>query len=180
MPTESRKDKLFNQSLWVTGGIGAIGATILGYSTTYFTMIVLVPSEELMEGFETEIVGWAFFGAHFVDIIEPGRDQFNALQLSAMAEPNIRIIYLLPIISLILVGYLIGSRKEVKNNSILVIIPFMVVYVVLGLFLTTVFEISNPTGIGAATTAYPDRLRTIFMFGIYSLVFPIIGMLLSR
>lgn len=161
-------------------------AWVLGYAFTY----LLVGSEiresalnRFVEAFEGEpatyeLVGWAFYNAHFVDVVYRGfTGRFLPANYIGGEDGLTPLLYVVPPLLLVAAGLAVGRYRGVTelNDGALagvLVLPGYLVLAVVGAFL---FEVS-----AAGTTGRPDLLPAVFLAGlVYPAVFGAVGGVLA-
>ena len=163
----------------ITGTISGIGAFLAGYALTYLWLgrqieSTLEPIEIVLALFQAEpigtwrAVGWFYYGAHFVDLRVTARLGFieatTTIDLITQGDGNLQLLYLLPLLLLLIGGFLISVHADAASprEGLLaggsVILGYGPV-IVIGWYLV------NHNGIS------PDLLPTLFIAGV---VYPVI------
>lgn len=166
----------------VEGVVAGFGAWIVGYVLTYIlegTRLRESDMNRFIEFFEGdpatyELVGWAFYNAHFVDIVYDG---FAAGGLPANYiggdDGLTSLLYVIPPLILFAAGLAIARYHGTADRNQGAVVGVLVVpgYLVLAVVGAVLFEIS-----AAGTTGHPDYLLSVVLAGIiYPAVFGAAG-----
>lgn len=166
----------------VPGAVAGLLAWTLGYVFTY----LLVGSEvresalnRFVEAFEGEpatyeLVGWAFYNAHLVDVVYEGfSGRFLPASYIGGEDGLTPLLYVIPPLLLIAAGLAIARYRgatDVNDGAVAgaLVLPGYLVLAIAGAIL---FEVS-----AAGTTGRPDLLPAVFLAGlVYPAVFGAIG-----
>jgi hypothetical protein len=163
----------------VSGAISGLVAWVLGYVFTFLIVGADVQDSAAQRFIEAvggepathEMVGWAFYNAHFVDTIYTDVPAFGSFTTNAVGGDGgfSPLLYLIPVGLLVAAGLAVGQYRDVDNpvdglTAGLTIVPGYLVLTVLGLFL---FEVT----LGGASGG-PERLDAVLIAGlVYPAVF---------
>lgn len=171
---------------FVPAAAAGLLAWVLGYVFTY----LLVGSEvresalnRFVEAFEGdpatyELVGWAFYNAHFVDVVYEGfTGRFLPANYVGGEDGLTPLLYVVPPLLLVAAGLAVARYQgatEPTDGAVagVLVVPGYLVLAVAGAFL---FEVA-----AAGTTGRPDLLPAIFIAGlVYPAVFGAVGGVLA-